>query len=182
MLRSNLVAHICETMDKLQLTGRNLGRVFNLRSGCVCAMQLSCFETKLPNLMLKTRPKQLLSSLPFERPIILLTSWLLNTATRLSYLAKRQWSPISLGSMLHFFDTAKIVSHLVKRPWSTIPWTNLFYIFWSKPNLMTQCLMNTSITPFQLVNRKWSPILGKYSLMSFGQIQFCQWNIWLTQL
>jgi hypothetical protein len=26
-------------------------------------MQLSCFETKLPNLMLKTRPKQLLGSL-----------------------------------------------------------------------------------------------------------------------
>jgi len=24
-------------MDKLQLTGRNLGRVFNSRSGCVCA-------------------------------------------------------------------------------------------------------------------------------------------------
>jgi hypothetical protein len=29
-------------------------------------MQLSCFETKLPNLMLKTRPKQLLGSLPLD--------------------------------------------------------------------------------------------------------------------
>jgi hypothetical protein len=53
-------------MDKLQLTGQNLGRVFNFKSGCVCAMQLSCFETKLPNLMLKTRPKQLLGSLPLD--------------------------------------------------------------------------------------------------------------------
>jgi hypothetical protein len=33
---------------------------------CVRAMQLSCFETKLPNLMLKTRPKQLLGSLPLD--------------------------------------------------------------------------------------------------------------------
>ncbi len=53
-------------MDKLQLAGQNLGRVFNSRSGCVCDMQLSCFETKLPNLMLKTRPKQLLGSLPLD--------------------------------------------------------------------------------------------------------------------
>jgi hypothetical protein len=29
-------------------------------------MQLSCFETKLPNLMLKTWPKQLLGSLPLD--------------------------------------------------------------------------------------------------------------------
>jgi len=53
-------------MDKLQLTGRYLGRVFNTRSGCVCAMQLNCFETKLSSLMLKTRPKQLLGSLPLD--------------------------------------------------------------------------------------------------------------------
>jgi hypothetical protein len=29
-------------------------------------MQLSCFETKLPNFMLKTRPKQLLGSLQLD--------------------------------------------------------------------------------------------------------------------
>ncbi len=49
-------------MDKLQLTGR-----FQLQKWlCVRAMQLSCFETKLPNLMLKTRPKPLLGSLPLD--------------------------------------------------------------------------------------------------------------------
>ncbi len=53
-------------MEKLELTGRNLGRVFNSRSGCVGVMQLHCSETKLPNLMLKTRPKQLLGSLPLD--------------------------------------------------------------------------------------------------------------------
>ncbi len=53
-------------MDKLQLTGQNLDRVFNSRGGCVCATQLCCLETKLPHLMLKTRPRQLLGSLPFD--------------------------------------------------------------------------------------------------------------------
>ncbi len=56
-------------MDKLQplwLTGRNLTRVFNFRGGCVHAMPLYFFETKLLNLKLKTRPKQLLVSLPFD--------------------------------------------------------------------------------------------------------------------
>jgi hypothetical protein len=50
--------------EQTSLTGRNLGRVFSSRSGCACVMQLSCFETKLPNLMLKTRPKQPLGYLP----------------------------------------------------------------------------------------------------------------------
>ncbi len=53
-------------MDKLQLSGWNLGRVFNSRSGYVCAMQLRCFETKRPNLMFITRPRQLLGSLPLD--------------------------------------------------------------------------------------------------------------------
>jgi hypothetical protein len=50
-------------MDKIQPTGQNLGRVFNSRRGCVHAKRLHCFETKLPNLKLKTWPKQLLGSL-----------------------------------------------------------------------------------------------------------------------
>jgi hypothetical protein len=51
-------------MDKLQLTGQNLRRVFNSRSGCMCAMHLCCYEVKQPNLMLQPRPKQLLGYLP----------------------------------------------------------------------------------------------------------------------
>jgi hypothetical protein len=47
-------------MDKLQPTGQNLGRVFNFRNGHVHAMHLLCYGIKLPNLKLKTRPKQLL--------------------------------------------------------------------------------------------------------------------------
>jgi hypothetical protein len=50
-------------MDKLKLTGRNLGRVFKFRRGCLHSIQLYYFETKLPNLKLKTRAKQLLGAL-----------------------------------------------------------------------------------------------------------------------
>ncbi len=56
--------HKC--MDKLQLTGQNLGRVFNFRNGRVHAVHLLCCGVKLPNLKLKTRPKQLLGSLPLD--------------------------------------------------------------------------------------------------------------------
>jgi len=36
------------SMDKLQQTGQNLGRMFNSISVCVHAMQLHFFETKQP--------------------------------------------------------------------------------------------------------------------------------------
>jgi hypothetical protein len=52
------------TMDKLQLTGQNLGRVFNYKSDCMSAMHLFCYEAKQLNLKLKIRPKHLLGSHP----------------------------------------------------------------------------------------------------------------------
>jgi hypothetical protein len=52
------------TMDKLQLTGKNLGRVFNLRFDHLDAEHFWCYQVKLPNLNSKTRLKQLLGSLP----------------------------------------------------------------------------------------------------------------------
>ncbi len=53
------------TMDKLKLTGRALGRVFNSRSGCgILAKHLLSSAAIQPNLELKIRPKQLLGSLP----------------------------------------------------------------------------------------------------------------------
>ncbi len=51
-------------IDKLQLAGQNLGRVFNFRYGHVCTTCASNVTTKLPNLKWKTRLKQLLVSLP----------------------------------------------------------------------------------------------------------------------
>jgi hypothetical protein len=51
-------------MDKLYLTGRALGRVFNFRSGCMHTLHLLPSVAIQPNLELKTQPKQLLGSLP----------------------------------------------------------------------------------------------------------------------
>jgi len=50
------------TMDKLQLTGQNLVRVFHFRSGRMHAATFLVLSVKLPNLQLKTWPKQLLGS------------------------------------------------------------------------------------------------------------------------
>ncbi len=53
-------------MHKLQLTGRNLGWVFNSRSGHVYATHSCHYWAKLSNFKLKTRPKQLLGSLQLD--------------------------------------------------------------------------------------------------------------------
>jgi len=59
-------------MDKLQLTGRNLGRVFYFISCHLQAVQFWFFSEKLLELKLKNRPKQLQDSLPlvFALPIM----------------------------------------------------------------------------------------------------------------
>jgi hypothetical protein len=51
------------SMDKLKLTGQNLGRVFNSRLGRACMGHAIVRITKQPNLKLKTWPRQLLGSL-----------------------------------------------------------------------------------------------------------------------
>ncbi len=51
------------SMEKLELTGQNLVRVFNFKSGRVHSMHFLCYGVKLTNLKLKTRPSQLLGSL-----------------------------------------------------------------------------------------------------------------------
>ncbi len=55
---------IIQSMDKLELTGQNLGRVFNFRFGHLHAEHFWCYQVKLPNLKLKPQPKQLLGYLP----------------------------------------------------------------------------------------------------------------------
>jgi hypothetical protein len=69
-------------MDKLQLTGQNLGRVFNSRSGRVHALQFHFSEMKQPNLKLKTRPKQLLGSLPLVIPLPALACFVAASITK----------------------------------------------------------------------------------------------------
>jgi hypothetical protein len=64
-------------MDKLKLTGRTLGRVFNSRRVCMHAMHLLSSVAIQPNLELKTQPKQLLGYLPLDiaLPIIVYYSF-----------------------------------------------------------------------------------------------------------
>ncbi len=57
-------------MDKLKLTGLNLGRVFNYRGGRASAQISTRSSSKQPNLELKTRPKQVLGSLPLVFPLL----------------------------------------------------------------------------------------------------------------
>jgi hypothetical protein len=53
----------CLSMDKLQITGQSLGQVFNFSIGHLYVVHLWCYKVKLPNLKLKTWPKQLLGYL-----------------------------------------------------------------------------------------------------------------------
>ncbi len=62
------------TMDKLKLTGRALGRVYNFRSGCMCTMHLLLGVAIQPNLELKTQPKPVLGSLPLAFTLPAVTS------------------------------------------------------------------------------------------------------------
>ncbi len=50
--------------DKLQPTGRNLGRIFNFKFCHWHAEHCWCYQVKLPNLKLENWPKQLLGYLP----------------------------------------------------------------------------------------------------------------------
>jgi hypothetical protein len=53
-----------QAIDKLQLSGQNLCRVFDFRFGHLHAENFGWYQVKLPNLKLKTPPKPLLGSLP----------------------------------------------------------------------------------------------------------------------
>ncbi len=55
----------CLTTEKLWLTGLNLVRAFNSRSGCVYIAHYICYLIKRPNLKLKNQPRELLNLLPF---------------------------------------------------------------------------------------------------------------------
>ncbi len=53
-----------QAIDKLQLSGQNLGRVFDFRFGHLHPENFGYYQVKLPNLNLKTQLKPLLGSLP----------------------------------------------------------------------------------------------------------------------
>ncbi len=63
-------------MDKLELTGQNLGRVFNSRWGRTCVCHAIAVSIKQPSLKLKTGSKLLFGSLPINTSFAR-TAWML---------------------------------------------------------------------------------------------------------
>ncbi len=61
-------------MEKIQLTGQNLGQVFNSRSDPTCAMHFHPYEAKRTNLKLKTQRNELLGYLSLG---IMLTDYIM---------------------------------------------------------------------------------------------------------
>ncbi len=90
-------------MDKLQLTGQNLGRVFNSRSGPMCAMHLCCYEAKWCSLKLKTRAKQLLVPFPLAFGH---GQTLANTTTPGPSFQLQMWVCIHVDKYVHIIKTA----------------------------------------------------------------------------
>ncbi len=60
------LAQLAGVMGKLQLAQLNLGRVFNFTSGHLHAAHCWCYGEKLPNIKLKTGPKQFIGSIRLD--------------------------------------------------------------------------------------------------------------------
>ncbi len=93
------------SLNKLQLTGQNLDQVFNFRSGHLRAVTFLVLSGKVPNLQLKTRPKQLLGSIPLVIALPDLSLYKhcrhlpLAPTSRLSPISYRTAWPISLQTL-----------------------------------------------------------------------------------
>ncbi len=70
-----MLTSLCWVMDKLKLTGRNLGQVLYCRLARTWIGHAIVNITKQPNLKLKTQTKQLLGSLPLAFTLPSWVSW-----------------------------------------------------------------------------------------------------------
>ncbi len=87
---------LCQSYTgKLKLTGQNLGRVFNFTIGHLDAARLWCYRVKLPNLNLKTWPKQLLGSLSLDIVLLVLSVVMLNVVILSVIVPLQGWSTIN---------------------------------------------------------------------------------------
>ncbi len=98
------------SMDKLQLTGRNLGRVFNFRSGHLHAVHLWCYTLKLPNLKLNTQPKQFLGSLLLDIALHDTSAFISEVKSFIRQTLVQNWKPINQ------FQSGAKVTKLFCRP------------------------------------------------------------------
>jgi len=91
-------------MDKLQLTGQNLGQIFNFRFDHLHVEHFLCYQIKLPNLNSKTRPKQLLGSPPL---VITLPSFVHKN----ELISGRPYTNAAAMAKLYASETATFVAH-----------------------------------------------------------------------
>ncbi len=99
-------------MDKLQLTGWKLDRVFNFRFGHLYAEHFWCYQVKLSNLKLITSPKQLLASLTLvialPRSVSYSTSKQKMTQCRGQASSAKMTSPVGKQTALACHPTQKV--------------------------------------------------------------------------
>ncbi len=91
-------------MDKLQLTGQNLGQIYNFRFDHLHAEHFWCYQVKLHNSNSKTRPKQLKGSLPL---VIALPSFLHKN----ELISGRPYTNAAAMAKLYASETATFVAH-----------------------------------------------------------------------
>ncbi len=151
---------------QLQLTGWHLGRVFNFRFGNLQAEHFGCYQLKLPNLKLKTQPKQLLGSLP---SVIALPN---QSYAQISYPAGSAGQGISIRE-IWWLDGAisppKYVIIWVRRTWK-------FDKLCPPPQKKKK-----KNSPFSAITRKFSRYLSAFS-QNFSRISFLKHIFFLENL
>ncbi len=97
-------------------------------------MQLHCSETKLPNLMLKTRPKQLLGSLPLDialpaMPCIIISFWKFKKSFFLQIFFCNFLPQVALSAVFNFEGVCLFVnfSHFCCFNCHSLPLTSCCY-------------------------------------------------------
>jgi len=100
--------------DKLKLTGQNLVQILKFRRDCLHVIQSYYLETKLPDLKLKTRPKQLLGYLRVD--IALPDLSFITNRKDITILATKPWT-----WFLQDFQKQSCPANLISHPILSCP-------------------------------------------------------------
>ena len=92
-IRHNQLTTVCASTN-FSLQDQNLGWVFNSRTDCMCYVRLCCYETKSPNLKLKSQPRKPLGYLPLTLRLPGLWHFSWNSQTLLVLRSVENW-PLS---------------------------------------------------------------------------------------
>jgi hypothetical protein len=136
------------SMDKLWLTGRALGWVFNFRSGCMHhTLHLQPGVAKQPNFELKTRPKQLLGSLPLVIALLFFLSLCPLSPWRTLSLSLFPSFAASLHSLSLFIRALKACQQTLLPGQPSLAWASA----WTNFSYRAPRLVLTYFFPFFLI-------------------------------